>query len=70
MTLDKWLTDNGYTAQAFADKIGVSVHTVQAYRNGLRRPRPDTMARITRTTKGQVAYADLTRVYKKVHKDA
>ena len=51
--LEEFLTQSGLTQRAFAQRVGVREATVSAWRSGVR-PRPQTMERIERETRGLV----------------
>lgn len=58
MTLKEYLSQQGLTCEAFADKIGVKAPTAWRYANGHRIPRPTIMARIADATDGAVTAQD------------
>jgi transcriptional regulator with XRE-family HTH domain len=58
MTLADFLSKNGLSHSAFAEKIGVSQAAVNRYAKGRRIPRPAVLARIRKETSGIVTADD------------
>ena len=58
MILKQYLSEQGLTCKAFAEKIGVKTPTVWRYAAGERVPRPEIMNRIVEATGGTVQHRD------------
>lgn len=58
MKLKSYMTENGLTAQAMAERLSEPVRTVQKWMSGERIPRPDSMRKIQEATGGQVTAND------------
>ena len=58
MTLTEFLSANGLSHSAFAEKIGVSQVAITRYTRGDRTPRPSVLARIRKETRGAVTADD------------
>lgn len=58
MKLSRYLTKHNITSESFADRIGMSVSSVQKYRRGAKTPRPDVVNRIRKATRGRVKPED------------
>lgn len=54
MTLNKWLTDNGMSILALAEKLDCSIYAIRKWLRKERIPRPDMQAKIRRVTGGAV----------------
>lgn len=71
MKLITYLKNNGITHENFAKLIPVATaRTVQRYATGERMPRPETIARISELTNGQVTAADFYDVAPVAQQDA
>jgi transcriptional regulator with XRE-family HTH domain len=51
----KWLYDNGYSVEHFANKIGVGRSSVQNWLAGRAKPRVDLMKKVRQITNGQIS---------------
>lgn len=58
MTLAEFLSSNGLSHSAFAERVGVSQVAVTRYALGHRVPRPEVLARIREATRGAVTAND------------
>lgn len=58
MTLAEFLSANGLSHSAFAEKVGVSQVAITRYARGQRTPRPPVLARIREETRGAVTADD------------
>ena len=59
MTLDEYLTTNGISGAAFAERIGVNAATVYRIKTGRVFPHRSTLAAIVEATEGAVTANDL-----------
>lgn len=60
MTLDKWLSQKGWTYQRLADEIGCSHEYARLLAHRRRRPSLPTAQKIIGLTDGQVSLAEMT----------
>ena len=58
MTLSQYLSQHGFSAARFAERIGVSAEAVRRYISGERTPRPAIMHRIMAATGSAVTPND------------
>lgn len=61
MKLASYLTENGISHRAFAERINTSQASVTRYAIGARTPRLEMIARIHNATNGRVSYEDFVR---------
>jgi len=54
MTLDEWMTRQGYSSSELARQLGVNVSMVSRWRNGLAIPDGENMIRIWQLSAGEV----------------
>lgn len=58
MKLQKWLDRNNMSHKNFGQLVGVTASAIWYYVNGIKIPRPETMAKIVAYTKGEVTAND------------
>lgn len=58
MKLSRYLTKHHIRSEDFANRIGMSVSSVEKYRRGVKIPRPDVVSRIRKATRGRVKAQD------------
>lgn len=62
MNLKQWRKENGVTLRDFAERSGISPHTLSSYERGMRTPRKAMAQKIEQATAGHVKAAELLGV--------